>query len=608
MISLTKREAIKIIESTNREYERFLCNLNRRYHTKPERLSLEAAVLAQQYDDVYRCVNSSLWRFYKNTKSGDLKAILDEYLILCRNFNFRTLQSFPKEEFMVSEAEDKMPEAIDAALEKLEGYGDEQIQKAVRQCREGKRIIEFSSMDERQNGQTYRVNDFYSHYITDRFKENTIENQVRLAVTLAHELKRNAATDSLEAETQEIVLSDTKIIESFSGTYGEEIYKKFPEYGILHYIKKIFGETELKEFADYAFDSTGSYWKVNEAGDLADDGNASRVADAKGKELHSGTKGLQGTLQEWLGMENAYAALMQPAGFEWNGKKWSKNPGKIDHSVIEKAHNDGQLTEDQYNKIQLAACLITAENEEVKRFSLFQHTLEDFHLYNQTKTKIQNEIIILAWNWLKKEYNKIVGNRQVQNEVLGINPNNNSIFFSTINSKEVQDKVKEWNEIDKKNKLEFNKKEEEKYQEAKKNKTAYNKKNYKPISRCDEYSTLVLKKAGLLPDNWPDPETTKVNEYWSILSSKLKDKPEKGWNVMLMRSVDSKGNLIGYAPHMAVIFVNDNNSISLAHYTGGKEMKSDDWSQKGIENDGSDSRGGFRYSSFLYYPIKEKKK
>ena len=69
MVSLTKREAIKIIESTNREYERFLCNLNRRYHARPESLSPEAAVLAQQYDDVYRCVNSSLWQFYKNTKS-----------------------------------------------------------------------------------------------------------------------------------------------------------------------------------------------------------------------------------------------------------------------------------------------------------------------------------------------------------------------------------------------------------------------------------------------------------------------------------------------------------------------------------------------------------
>ena len=408
MISLTKREAIKIIESTNREYERFLCNLNRRYHTKPERLSLEAAVLAQQYDDVYRCVNSSLWRFYKNTKSGDLKAILDEYLILCRNFNFRTLQSFPKEEFMVSEAEDKMPEAIDAALEKLEGYGDEQIQKAVRQCREGKRIIEFSSMDERQNGQTYRVNDFYSHYITDRFKENTIENQVRLAVTLAHELKRNAATDSLEAETQEIVLSDTKIIESFSGTYGEEIYKKFPEYGILHYIKKIFGETELKEFADYAFDSTGSYWKVNEAGDLIDDGKISRVADAKGSEIHSGTKGLQGTLQEWLGMENAYAALMQPAGFEWDGKQWSKNPGKIDYSVIEKAHNDGHLTDDQYNLIQLAAGK-SASDDKSEKINLFKQFFSDYKQANIIKTQVQIDMANRAWEWLQIQRKKMFG-------------------------------------------------------------------------------------------------------------------------------------------------------------------------------------------------------
>ena len=66
--------------------------------------------------------------------------------------------------------------------------------------------------------------------------------------------------------------------------------------------------------------------------------------------------------QEWLGMENAYAALMQPAGFEWDGRQWSKNPGKIDHSVIEKAHNDGLLTDDQYNLIQLAAELITNDN------------------------------------------------------------------------------------------------------------------------------------------------------------------------------------------------------------------------------------------------------
>ena len=27
-------------------------------------------------------------------------------------------------------------------------------------------------------------------------------------------------------------------------------------------------------------------------------------------------------------MENAYAALMKSAGFEWDDKQWSKNPGK----------------------------------------------------------------------------------------------------------------------------------------------------------------------------------------------------------------------------------------------------------------------------------------
>ena len=69
-----------------------------------------------------------------------------------------------------------------------------------------------------------------------------------------------------------------KTVNSNSGikmknTYGDESYLKFPEYGILHYIKKIFGETELKDFTDFAFDSTGNYWKVNEKGDLIDDGN-----------------------------------------------------------------------------------------------------------------------------------------------------------------------------------------------------------------------------------------------------------------------------------------------------------------------------------------------
>ena len=261
-------------------------------------------------------------------------------------------------------------------------------------------------MPETQNGRTECKNEIYSSYITEEFNHDSPENQVRIAVTLAHEFKRKANSNTLAVETRGIILEDTKIIESFANAYGEGIYKKFPEYGILHYIKKIFGETELKEFADYAFDSTGSYWKVNEAGDLLDDGKASIVADAKGNELHSGTKGLQGTLQEWLGMENAYAALMQPAGFEWDGKQWSKNPGKIDHSIIEKAHNDGQLTDDQYNLIQLAAGKSASDDDKSEKINLFKQFFNDYKQANVIKTQVQVDIANRAWEWLQIQWKK----------------------------------------------------------------------------------------------------------------------------------------------------------------------------------------------------------
>ena len=229
----------------------------------------------------------------------------------------------------------------------------------------------------------------------------------------------------LKCRKTSMARQNAKIIESFANAYGEGIYKKFPEYGILHYIKKIFGETGLKEFADYAFDSTGSYWKVNEAGDLIDDGKSSRVADSKGNELYSGTKGLQGTLQEWIGMENAYAALMQPAGFEWDGKKWSKNPGKIDHSVIEKAHNDGLLTDDQYNLIQLAAELITNDNNQKAKESVFFKTLKEKY-----GTKIKNNLVTLALKWTDLRSRKKIGQtKPVNNNEKEINTSQKSSYY-----------------------------------------------------------------------------------------------------------------------------------------------------------------------------------
>lgn len=104
--------------------------------------------------------------------------------------------------------------------------------------------------------------------------------------------------------------------------------------------------TILKRFCQLC-DSTGNYWKVNEKGDLIDDGNTSKVFDSTGKEVYSGSTGKQGSLEAWLSLDNAFTSLLKPAGYEYDGKQWSKNPGKIDHTVIEKAHNEGLLTDEQ---------------------------------------------------------------------------------------------------------------------------------------------------------------------------------------------------------------------------------------------------------------------
>ena len=361
---------------------------------------------------------------YKN----DLKIMplkdLKDFLYMCKemveNNDLLAKTFYPKGDIVIVEDCNTNPELIEKSLKILEQHGDAQIKSAIKDYHNGERKILFSKMPETQNGRTECKNESYVNYLSEELNHDSPENKVRIAVTLAHEFRRNANSNTLAGETRGIILEDTKIIESFANAYGEGIYKKFPEYGILHYIKKIFGETELKEFADYAFDSTGSYWKVNEAGDLIDDGKISRVADSKGSELYSGTKGLQGTLQEWLGMENAYAALMQPAGFEWDGKQWSKNPGKIDYSVIEKAHNDGHLTDDQYNLIQLAAGK-SASDDKSEKINLFKQFFSDYKQANIIKTQVQVDIANRAWEWLQIQRKKIFGkNVKYSNDVVKV--------------------------------------------------------------------------------------------------------------------------------------------------------------------------------------------
>ena len=503
---------------------------------------------------------------YKN----DLKIMplkdLKDFLFMCKemveNNDLLAKIFYPKGDIVIVEDCNTNPELIEKSLEILEQHGDARIKTAIKDYHEGERKILFSKMPKTQYGKTECKNESYLNYLSEELNHDSPENQVRVAVTLAHEFRRNATSDSVDGETRNIILEDTKIIESFANAYGEEIYKKFPEYGILHYIKKIFGETGLKEFADYAFDSTGSYWKVNEAGDLADDGNISRVADAKGNELYSGTKGLQGTLQEWIGMENAYASLMQPAGFEWDGRQWSKNPGKIDHSVIEKAHNDGLLTDDQYNLIQLAAGKKIPDDDKSEKISFFKQLLTDYQNANRTKTQVQVDMANRAWEWINNKVKYV-------KEKIASKKNLKKDETQIINSfKELMETVT----ID-------------------------------DLSSpcCDLYSTRVLEIINKKPADWPSPSTYKVcntpnytgNNYKDFYSSQWKTSPSEGWNVMIMWA--NSGEKFENSPHMAIVQKKDN-TFNLTHFTGNEQKIRENWSLAQVEN-------GFDYSNFRYMSL-----
>ncbi|WP_288567794.1 hypothetical protein [uncultured Treponema sp.] len=508
-----------------------------------------------------------------NNYANDLKIMplehLTQFLYMCKemveNNDLFTKYSYPKGNILIVENEKSNPELIEKALESLENYGDLKIKNSIKEYHNGERKIVFRNMPKNQYGITECTNETYVNYLSEELNHDSPENQVRVAVTLAHEFRRNATSDSVDGETKNIVLDDTKIIESFAATYGEEIYKKFPEYGILHYIKKIFGETELQNFVDYAFDSTGSYWKVNSSGDFIDDGNTSKVFDKDGKELYSGSTGRQGSLEAWLGINNAFVSLMQPAGYEYDGEKWSKNPGNIDHSVIEKAHNNGQLTDDQYNLIQLAAGKCSSNKEDgSEKVNLFKQFLIDYQEMNEIKTQVQIDMANRAWKWINNKIKNIkekkFGNTKNQNN----NPQITNSFKNLMESVKTDDLTS-------------------------------------PC--CDIYSTRVLELINKKPSDWPSPSGYKVcntpdytgDNYKDFYSTKWKSTPSEGWNVMIMWA--NSGEKFENSPHMAVL-QKTNDTVNLTHFTGNEQIIREKYSFKNIET-------SFKYSNFRYMPLGE---
>ena len=566
--TITRGCAITLI---NNSIENFFTFYDSYCHDNSD-LSKEQINLYDQINEVMMIV--------KNDKNylNDLKIMpvseLTNILMLCKQMveinDLSTRFSYPKGEFVIidnnNDSESLSNNLIGKALGKLELHSDSEIQNAIKEWKTGEREIMFASMSENTAGETIKKNDSYTHYINSNYSKDSTENEVRVAITMAHEFKRKAQSNTLSGETCNLILEDTKIIESFANDYGEEIYKKFPEYGILHYIKKIFGETELKDFAEYTFDSTGSYWKVNDSGDLIDDGNVLKVFDVNGKEqklnYESDNDGRQGTLEKWLGIKNAFTTLMQPAGYKYDGTKWSTNPGKIDHSKIEDAYKAGKLTEDQYNMIQLAAGLAEKSNEKTKKISLFSQILTSYQEANEIKTQIQIDMTNRAWEFIKRKWNEWFGKEEKEKINNTGNHKVETSFTNLMNSIQTDDL-------------------------------------HSPC--CDEYCTRILVKINKKPSDWPSPHNYKIcktSEYTGLnykdfYSSKWKDVPAEGWNVMIMWA--NKGEKYEKLPHMAML-QKVGNKYNLAHFTGDTPLVHEGWSFSQVEN-------GFNYSNFKYMSI-----
>ena len=566
MAKMTRRMAEAKIQETLNEYNKKIEEAKNYIDYLP----LEGKKLVENYEK-----NLDNRKTLLNKAAEDksfFETLTDEQL-----FNLlRICQALIKKFELVIKEDNNMIEKknnLDKAMLLLEEFGDEKSQKAIREYKNGKRSILFGKLSKNTYGMTKNLNSIYTHIITNDFEKDTIENQIRVAITLAHEFKRNGVTNSINVETRDIVLEDTKIIESFASIYGEEIYKKFPEYGILHYIKKIFGETELKDFADFAFDSTGNYWKVNEAGDLIDDGNTSKVFDTTGKEVYSGSTGRQGTLEAWLNLDNAFVSLLKPAGYEYNGKQWSKNPGRIDCGIIEKAHKGGLLTDDQYKLIQLAAGKSASNDDKSEKIGLFKQILTDYYKVKAMQTQVQIDLADRAWEWLgrKVKYAKEKISSKMQLKKGGTD------FSKALKANEKIKEDKKWGNNE---------------------------------HHCDEYCEAVLKAAGKLPSDWPGTDyKVSYNDngknkksFMVYYRSKLKNSPEPGWNIILMDGHNRSGLFL--APHMVIMYLRDDGLIDFSHYTSDTVVEPRiGWTLKEMTDTGKGQYERFGYSNFKYLPL-----
>ena len=228
------------------------------------------------------------------------------------------------------------------ALRTQYGFGDDKQLAQLEEILKSRAELKRGTGDGR--AQTVTENGKRTVYLNS-YKENmTREEQLALGITLGHEAYRDGITGDAQSqfnETAEAVLGHTALAKRMQ---SDSIYNDMMT-GLIN--SDINLKSDISAF-DYAlatgdwgafgsyvgnnYDYSADYWKLNRDGSLSYDGKAN-LYDENGKLImKTDAKGIQGSLEEILEIDNAYY-LMKQAGMRWNGKNWLNDLNSTDGSI-----------------------------------------------------------------------------------------------------------------------------------------------------------------------------------------------------------------------------------------------------------------------------------
>jgi hypothetical protein len=156
-------------------------------------------------------------------------------------------------------------ETAEKLMYQVRKFGDRLITERLADVEIGENEIAFEEMEEGVEGYTKIENDKTLYCLNKKYERVTAQEELwKAVIILSHELQRNPINGDLRGETAEIVLRDIEFVERLASEYGEGVYDNNPEFAILHKVKELCGEEDLKEFIDMKFNHKGSYFDLEE--------------------------------------------------------------------------------------------------------------------------------------------------------------------------------------------------------------------------------------------------------------------------------------------------------------------------------------------------------